>query len=495
MQKVLKPSLLTASIMLSVFSSQAHATNGYASHGFGTVQKAMGGAAVARHDNAMNMATNPASMSFGKNNWTAGVDIFVPDRGMNHSGRTALPDIPLANFFPPGTPLPAGAIVPASPAIQGVSLRGNDDSNFVIPEFAYQRHLNDKFAVGLAVYGNGGMNATYDKPIFGPRNNPDGSPINPDGSAVGKNTGIDFAQLFVSPTVSMKLNEKNSIGASLNLVYQRFKINGVKAFSPLSSDPSSLSDNGYASSTGLGINLGWQGKINDRLSAGAAYRSKTHMSEFDKYKGLFAEQGDFDIPSMITAGVSFQATPKTTVAFDVARINYTDVKSISNKNNTAANQSHLIGSGFGVIPPGTPFPEPLLGADGGAGFGWEDQTVFKLGVKHQLNNKLALMAGFNHADAPIPEEETAFNVLAPAAVEDHLTLGLDYKLNKNSNLSFQYMHAFNNEIKGDASRQPNGAPVSGGAQVGIGANPLTDFTAANIDMKQDSFGLSYSRDF
>ena len=70
MHKALKPSLIAASIMLSVVSQQASATNGYASHGFGTVQKAMGGTAVAGSDNAMNIATNPASMSFGKNNWT-----------------------------------------------------------------------------------------------------------------------------------------------------------------------------------------------------------------------------------------------------------------------------------------------------------------------------------------------------------------------------------------------------------------------------------------
>ena len=70
MQKMIKPSLIAASIVLAISSQQASATNGYAAHGFGTVQKAMGGTAVAGNDNAMNIATNPASMSMGKNNWT-----------------------------------------------------------------------------------------------------------------------------------------------------------------------------------------------------------------------------------------------------------------------------------------------------------------------------------------------------------------------------------------------------------------------------------------
>ena len=241
--------------------------------------------------------------------------------------------------------------------------------------------------------------------------------------------------------------------------------------------------------------------MNDNLTLGLAYRSKAHMSKFDKYKGLFAEQGDFDVPSMVTAGLSFKASPKTTLALDVARINYTDVKSISNPNNTAGLQQQLVGQAFGLIPAGSPLQGSLLGDDEGAGFGWEDQTVIKLGIKHHYSNKLTLLAGYNHGDAPIPDDQTAFNVLAPATVEDHVTLGFEYKLSKTSNIAFQYMHAFENEIKGDNSRGDgpfgpgSGAPLAPGAQIGIGPNPLTDFAAADISMSQNSFGISYSKNF
>jgi long-chain fatty acid transport protein len=452
MEYKFKKSVLAASIAITcAMSPSAYATNGYAAHGFGTVQKAMGGTAVAGSDNAMNIATNPASMSFGKNNWTAGVDIFAPDRGASYESPTP------------------------NPAIPGATLDGNDDSNFVIPEFAYQRHLNEKFAVGVAVFGNGGMNATYDRPIF------DTDPT--------RQTGIDFAQLFVAPSLSMKINKNQSIGASLNLVYQRIKINGVGSFAPFSTDPTSLTNNGYDSSTGAGVTLGWQGKVNDQLTLGLAYRSETKMSEFDDYRGLLAEQGDFDIPSMVTAGLSYKATPKTTVAVDLARINYTDVAAISNKNNTAPLQGQLLG---GTLPQN--LVGPKLGDDEGAGFGWRDQTVVKIGVKHQLNNKLTLLAGYNHGKSPIPETETAFNVLAPATVEDHVTLGMEYQLSKSSNIAFQYMHAFDNTIKGDGTLTATG-PASPGSIIQVGPSPFTDITAADINMSQDSFGIAYSKNF
>ncbi len=420
MSTVLKPRLIAMSVLLALVSQQASATNGYASHGFGLTQKAMGGTAVAGHDNAMNIATNPASMSFGENNWTAGLDLFRPDRGSSHTGGSA--------------PSPAEAF------------DGNGDSIFPIPEFAYQRKLSNKYTAGVAVYGNGGMNATYDQPIFG-----------------SKNTGIDFSQLFIAPSISMKVNENNSFGASLNLVYQRIEITGVDGFAPFSSSPTNLSDKGYDTSTGAGVTLGWQGKMNSRLTAGLAYRSKTKMSKFDDYSGLLAEQGDFDIPSMIVAGLSVQATPNTTLAIDVARINYTDVKAISNKNNIGTLQ---------------------LGDDGGPGFGWEDQNIVKLGVKHKLNSQVTLLGGYNHGKAPIPSEETAFNILAPATVEDHLTLGVDWKLTPHSNVTVSYMHAFDNEIKGTPGAQ--GATIQRG---------LGNIATADLNMSQDSLGVAYTRNF
>ncbi|QTR49723.1 hypothetical protein [Candidatus Thiothrix anitrata] len=39
--------------------------------------------------------------------------------------------------------------------------------------------------------------------------------------------------------------------------------------------------------------------------------AKHDMGKLDKYKGLFAEQGDLDMPAATTVGIAWQATPKT----------------------------------------------------------------------------------------------------------------------------------------------------------------------------------------
>jgi long-chain fatty acid transport protein len=181
------------------------------------------------------------------------------------------------------------------------------------------------------------------------------------------------------------------------------------------------------------------------------------MTKFEKYEDLFAEQGDFDIPENFGAGLAFQATPKLVFGFDIVRINYSKVKSIANGGPTT-NMS------------GAP-----LGADNGLGFGWDDQTIYKLGAAYEINPAWTVRAGWNHADNPIPNDETLFNVLAPATVEDHLTLGATWTLKNKQEITFHYMHAFEKKIKGS-----NSVPA------GFGGGE------ADIKMYQDAFGIAWA---
>jgi long-chain fatty acid transport protein len=183
------------------------------------------------------------------------------------------------------------------------------------------------------------------------------------------------------------------------------------------------------------------------------------MGKFDKYKGLFAEQGGFDVPETYGVGIAVKASPKTTVAADIVQINYGDIKSLSN--------------------PGTLFPAlagTLLGTDNGSGFGWKDQTVYKLALSHQYRDDLVLRAGYNYAKMPFSELNTYFNIVAPATVEQHLTLGATWILANKSEVSVSYMHAFSKSINGPSNGNGNtvaGFPVS-------------------LNMNQNSLGVAYS---
>jgi len=293
----------------------------------------------------------------------------------------------------------------------------------------------------VSVFGNGGMNTEYSMiPVF---------------NGTNKKTGIDMMQLFIAPTVAMKINQDHSVGASLNLAYQRFKAYGIENFNGMSAPTPAnyLTDLGYDDSIGIGVKLGWSGALSPAVTVGATYQSKTKMSNLDKYKGLFAEQGDFDIPETYGLGMAVKVTPKALVAFDVVRINYGDVKSVANP--------------ISLLAPAT------LGNVNGAGFGWKDQTVYKIGVSYEVDDKLTVRAGYNHGNGVIPNTEVAFNILAPATVEDHLTLGATWKMQNGAELSGYFMHAFSKSVTGDTS-----------AQMGPG-------TTSTIKMNQNALGIAY----
>jgi long-chain fatty acid transport protein len=94
--------------------------------------------------------------------------------------------------------------------------------------------------------------------------------------------------------------------------------------------PNNLTNNNTDSSTGLGVRLGYLGKVTDKISLGASYSPKVSMSKFDKYSGLFAEGGKFDIPENYSLGASIKATPELLIAVDYQRINYAGVPSVGN---------------------------------------------------------------------------------------------------------------------------------------------------------------------
>lgn len=406
--------LLALTLLLAL---PAFATDGYFSSGFGVKQQGQGGAGVAFPQDSITAATNPAGMALVGDRFDFGMSWFRPIRDTSITGSGA-------------------------PGVDGI-YDGSRKKNFFIPELGYNHLFNPKLAFGVSVYGNGGMNTAYTTPFplfSGPTT---------------FRAGVDLQQLFVSPTVAFKANAHNAFGVSLNIAYQKFAAQGLENFanSSFSSAPANVTERGFSNSFGAGVRVGWLGTINQSLSLGATFQSRTYMQKFDKYKGLFAEQGGFDIPANVAGGVACKVHPKATILFDVERIFYDQVNSIANVD-------------FPIQAP--------LGANNGPGFGWHDVTAEKLGFDFKLSPTLTLRAGFNHSGLPFDSSQNLFNILAPAVVQNHLTFGATVGLQNGKEVSIAYLHAFRNTLNG-----VNSIPAAfGGGE-------------ANLRMYQDSIGVSF----
>jgi long-chain fatty acid transport protein len=426
----------------------ASATNGYFAHGYGMKAKGMAGAATAVTGDTFGGANNPATMVWAGDRLDVGVDWFRPIRSAERTGAT-------------------------DPTMNGSANSGSND--FLIPEFGYNKMLSDKMSFGVTVYGNGGMNTDYEGgqlAFGGTCGNGGGTGFNPvqvAGSTYnllcgsGK-LGIDLMQLMIAPTVAYKLNENNSIGVSPLIGYQRFKAEGLHGFFGYTSSltTNNLTNQGYDSAWGYGVRIGYYGKLSDKVSIGAAYSSKVSMGKFDKYKELFADQGGFDMPENWNLGIAVQATPKMLLALDYQRINYSGVNSVGNPS-----------TNFGLVTVGS------LGPSNGRGFGYADVDVVKLGMEYAYSSNLTLRAGYSHTNNPISSRDVTFNIIAPAVIQDHYTLGFTYALDKQSEVTMAYMHAQENSVTG--SSLFNGWTGTSGNET--------------IKMYQDSLGIAYGKKF
>ena len=417
----MKLNKIAALVAIAAASGSAFATNGYFSHGYGMKAKGMAGVGIAFAQDSLAAATNPAGMVMVGDRLDVGVDWFKPNRGAEIVGNGA--------------------------GLTG-SYDGNGDSSFLVPEFGYNKMMGWDMSVGVSVYGNGGMNTKYNTSPF-------------TATFGGQNPlGVNLEQLFIAPTFAMKLNKNHAVGVSIVMAYQTFGATGLQAFAGSSSNAGSLTNRGNDHSTGWGLRLGWTGQVSENVTLGATYASKI-KGKFNDYKGLFAEEGRFDIPENYGIGIAVKATPKLTVAADIQQINYGNSKAIANTVN--------------CLFAGT----CTLGQTGGAGFGWTDMTAYKLGVSYEHSKDLTLRAGLSTNRQPVKTSQTFFNILAPGVVENHLTLGGTWTLANKNELTVGYMHAFKKNVNGSGSIPAAGY---GGGE-------------ANVHMSQDSLGLAYGIKF
>lgn len=431
--------VLVACLILAVPS---YGTNGIFLIGYGAKSRSMGGVGIGYTQDAIGNQMNPAGI--------ANIDLqamrldfdlmlFRPKRSV------VLPD-------------------PRVPPNAGNPIRYKSGSDlFAIPAMGMAYKFNRKLYLGFSFVGSGGGNTRYTKqsPLGYNFFNPVGR------TGISDNVGMNFAQAQLAITGAYKINKQHTIAVSPVIGIQTFRAYGLGVFQPFSSDPDYLTGNGNDWAYGAGLRLGWQGKLTDWLQVGATYTSKLYFTKFDQYKGLFAEHGSMDTPANVGIGFAINPTKKLTVAFDWQRVMYSDVASINNPIEAISS------------------PSGFLGEDGGAGFGWEDQNIYKIGIKYNINSEWDAMLGWNYGESPIPKGQLLFSALAPAVTENHLTMGAAYRPSSNIEWTLAYVHAFNNREKGKAN--------SGGQFDNFFPNStLTGPGDMELQMYQDSVEVSFA---
>jgi long-chain fatty acid transport protein len=219
-----------------------------------------------------------------------------------------------------------------------------------------------------------------------------------------------------------------SVGIAPIFAIQRVKMDGLSAFGAfgLSSDPANFTDKGYSWSYGGGVRGGVQWNVSKTIRLGFSAQSEIWMTKFDKYSGLFADQGAFNIPANLTAGIAFDATPDLTLMVDYKHIFYSKIPSVGNSSSI-----------------------PLqFGASGGPGFGWHDVDVVKVGAEWRATPAWTWRVGYAHNTNPIKSPDVTFNILAPGVVTDHITGGFAWDVTRNSTVEFAAAYVPTHSVSG-----------------------------------------------
>ncbi|MCU0415213.1 MAG: outer membrane protein transport protein [Ignavibacteriaceae bacterium] len=390
----MKKPILVLILLFGLLVQTSFATDGYYRHGYGIKYSALAGSGIAVSLSSLGAINNPASIVNLNDQFEINLSLFSPMRDYTITGNPS--------GFEGTFGLTPGQIE-------------SEQTMFFFPTLGGNMKIADNMAIALSIYGNGGMNTDYPTQTFYDQASP--------------GTGVNLEQMFVSGSYAIEFIKNHSLGASVIFGWQRFAAKGLAAFSNFSSEPGNLTGNAFSTSRGFGFKVGYQGQLIEWLRFGAAYQSKLAMSEFERYEGLFAEQGDFDIPASWAAGIAVIPAANWNLMLDVKQILYSQIKSISNP----------------LLPN---LQTSLLGNDDGAGFGWKDVLAVKFGVMYTGVCGWDFMAGYSYNENPIPDTEVMFNILAPAVIQNHITAGFTKQIGTQNEVSLAFMYALDNSVTG-----------------------------------------------
>jgi len=440
-----RTSIVVAALILP--PTVAHATNGMDLEGYGPIAAAMGGASLAYDNGTAAMMNNPATLG------------LMEDSRLDLAFGVLSPHV--SSTRPGSTKAKSSADAFFMPAFGWVAKRG-------------------AFSYGFGVFSQGGMGTHYTADSFIAQGS---------GQPASVKLGVGRALI---PLV-YEINSDLSLGVSADLVWA-----GMDLGMPLSGaqfgdmvaelgGPQTFGKAGGAMAdtlvgaftggmlaklnyarfdftnnnafTNNAMGAGYAGKVGvvyrptPRLAFGATYHSKTRLADLKTRDAnmsmevvLGAGMGggtavvplsgklsvvDFQWPQTAGVGTAFQATENLLLAADYKWINWAAVMKDFHMVFTAdKTQASPLATAFGMG--GQSLDATVFQK-------WRDQHVVMLGAAYRISRPLTLRGGLNLANNPVPDKY--LNVLFPAIIRNHATVGLGWAFGGGSSVDASFAYA------------------------------------------------------
>ena len=439
-----KQFIRTFGLMSLIVSASVYAVNGAYDYGFSEITRGMGGAGSALPQDSLIAAINPAGMVDVGKRFDLGAMIYFPT---------------ISYTATPATPTAPGSI--------GVAPGYHDSSVplFFLPDFGINLPINQRSAFGVSSYSLGGFGAefkTTNTATIVPA--PAGASQQLQGPLGNGTLLSSLKQSLTALTYSHQFLKDSSWGVSLLLGLQAFENQGIANLSNLSAHPNQLSHQGTDYSAGIGARFGVLFRVLPKIDFAASYQPKVAMTKLTEYAGLFPNGGEFDYPAFGNIGLAWHVTNRVALAGDVEKIWFTDVS------NYGASHDALLNGTC------TANQSTCLGGTNGAGFGWSNDIVYKLGVQFAMTENTTLRGGWSHGNQVLSNQYATENMITPGALITNVySVGATQQISKKD--------LFNGVISFIPQQRLTSQNLFSGA-----ANQTVTLAARGI-----GFGLSWSR--
>jgi len=325
-----------------------------------------------------------------------------------------------------------GTYVMPSIDMKGEGNLNNDDiaPAAAIPALYYIQPLNDKFAVGLAIYSGYGMGTEYkDDYVYG--------------SAAGE---TEIVTINFNPNVSYRFSERLSFGAGVDVVYATAKLkrNAGAILPPKTSIADMEGD-----TVGYGWNAGALYELNQNNRFGISYKSKIKLELEGDYQGTssrtvalnplssqnkVAGELDINLPSVLEISAYHKLTNKIAISYDWQYTTWSDFGDIVA---TSVNKADCTDGSQGQC---------LLKEED-----YDNSSRFAVGTEYDLSEAVTLRAGYAY------DEQAGKSTLSiPDTDRQWFTAGMTYRTSPT--LSFDFAAAY---ILGKDSKFDEDVPIYG----------------------------------
>lgn len=371
-------------------------------------------ATVAQASNGLRtISSGPRSLGIGG----AGVaydptsnTIIINPAGMNDVGNQF--DLNFTVAFPQTNMGSSLAAPTGNP--DAVNVGGFDDGVLLPAGSAVFSFMDGKLALGVGAFFTAGFSVDF--------------PVSRFNSAITGNLydrSGRYGNLKVLPSASYKILDNLSIGVGLDINYAFFQSDSATLQPGL---PETAGTNRTDSALGIGGRIGLLYKPIKMLRIGVTYVTRQHFQQFERYTDLI--NGGLDLPQEVAFGLAVEPFSGFMVQTDFRWLNWS-------------------GAGF-------------LGQDLAlGGVEWRDQYIFAGGINYDFYKHfdfpLQLRVGYNYGRSPITPKNAFRNLIIPLNIENHITVGFSFDLNKNLGMDAAYIHEFANTVTDNGTGNPAGA--------------------------------------